>query len=252
MEVKNEDLLMNGLAAGGATRMWKEIMIDALPVMKSLVSRGAKVLEIGYGDGNLSCFLVKELGWKMVGIDPDRIAYKTASHIAAILGLCDNAEFACIKSQDYLKMANEFDAIFIKTVLYNARTIQEYDIWLKSIYRALKPGGILINFETGRSNSLVQLYRYILHREYRNWCLYSSDIEIIYNNLFEIIYKRYYGGISQFFSFQSIPFRVARLAESKILQRNANNCFAVAIIGRKKNQLRFYNNQAENKDMLCG
>lgn len=237
MNIKEKQFLINGLKAGGATKMWEDIICDALPTMRSLLPEGAKVLEVGYGDGVLSCFAARELGWKICGVDPDKGAYQKASQLAALLNMGDSVKFLRMRSQDYLDMSNinnHFDGVFIKTVLYNSKNICEYKEWLHKIYGALKPGGIFVNFETGKSNRIVQMYRLFRGREYAGWCLYTSAIERLYDEIFDITYRKYYGGISQFFFNLPFVYRLLRNAESRVRTRNADNCFAVAIIGRKR------------------
>jgi len=237
MNIKENQLLISGLKAGGATKMWEEIICDALPTIRSLLPEGAKVLEVGYGDGVLSCFLARELGWEINGIDPDKNAYQRASELASLLGISDKVKFLCMRSQDFLdkeNINNKFDGVFIKTVLYNSKNLYEYEEWLHKIYNALKPHGTLVNFETGRSNRIVQTYRLFRGREYASWCLYNSAIERLYDKMFYIVYRRYYGGISQFFSGLPFVYKLLRRVESRVRSRNADNCFAVTIIGRKE------------------
>lgn len=234
MDIPNKSLLQAGLKAGGAVVMWEQIMTDALPEIKRLVPEGSHVLEVGYGDGILSCYLAKELGWRIVGIDISPEAYRKAVENAARLNLEDRVKFLCCKPEETQKHQGEYDAVFIKTVLYYSQNLQEYGRWLDWIISVLKPKGILINFETGRGNWIVQLYRKLRGREYRNWCLYTKEIEALYDKRFEILYRRYYGGLSQFFAPVPWLYKIVARIESAISPIDAENCFAVAIIGQKK------------------
>lgn len=235
MDIPNKSLLQAGLKAGGAVVMWKQIMTDALPEIKRLVPEGSHVLEVGYGDGLLSCYLAKELGWSIVGIDISPEAYKKAVENAARLNLEDRVKFLCCKPEETQKHQGEYDAVFIKTVLYHSKILEEYAQWLDWIHSLLKPKGVLINFETGKGNKIVQLYRKLRNREYSDWLLYTKSIEKLYDNKFDILYRKYYGGISQFFAPISFLYKIINKIEFFVVNRNAENCFAVAIIGQKRN-----------------
>lgn len=234
MNVQNKLLLLEGLQAGGAVVMWEQILLDALSEMKRLVPEGSNVFEVGYGDGLLSCFLVKELGWNIVGIEISSEAHKKAMQNAFYFNLQDKIKFLFCKPDETHKHQGQYDAVFVKTVLYYSKDLQEYSKWLDWINSVLKPKGILINFETGRGNWFVQLYRKLRGRQYANWCLYKKDIESLYDEKFDILYRRYYGGLSQFVAPIPFLYKILEKVESTVCARNANNCFAVAIIGRKR------------------
>jgi hypothetical protein len=92
---------------------------------------------------------------------------------------------------------------------------------------------VLINFETGRANGFTQWYRRIRRRPYSHLSLYTGEVERLYDARFEILYRRYYGGWSQFFAPVAALYKLAYRVEEAIKPRNADNCFVVAMIGRK-------------------
>lgn len=211
--------------------MWERVVRDLLPGMRRLAPQGSRVLEVGYGDGLLSCWLVRELGWRISGFDISHECRMKAMGHAQELGVADCVEFECCLPEETWQHEGEYDAVFIKTVLYNAPDLGMYGQWLDWVLSVLKPRGVLINFETGRANSLVQAYRRVRGREYTDLCLYTQDVERLYDERFEIIERRYYGGWSQFFAAISWLYRlVARVEETKA--RNAGNCFIMGMIGR--------------------
>ena len=53
--------LREGLTAGGAPRMWERIVRESLPAVRAEAPRGSRVLEVGYGDGLLSCYMAAEM-----------------------------------------------------------------------------------------------------------------------------------------------------------------------------------------------
>ena len=161
------------MAAGGAPVMWERAIRDLLPGMGRSVPPGSRVLEVGYGDGLLTCWLCRELGWRVKGLDiiPDVEAKATEN--ACRLGVEDAVEFGCCRPEETWQHKGQYDAVFIKTVFLYAPDLTEYSAWLDWVLSVLKPGGVLVNFETGRANGLVQAYRRLRAREYTDLCLLS-------------------------------------------------------------------------------
>jgi predicted O-methyltransferase YrrM len=227
-------LLNKGLKAGGAPIMWERAVLEALPKMQQVAPEGSHVLELGYGDGLLSCYLCQELGWQVVGLDIDPKAKECAVKNASKYYLDGRIKFICCATDETQDYKGQYDAVFIKTVLYNSRSLKEYGQWLDWISSTLKPEGVLISFETGRANGMVQAYRRLRKRSYVDLCLYTSSAEELYDERFEILYRRYYGGFSQFFApFQRV-YQFAYRIEEAMRLRYADNCFIVSVIAKKK------------------
>jgi len=226
--------LKMGLKAGGAPRMWKRIIRHSIPHIKQLVLPGSQILEVGYGDGLLSCYLVQKLGWYLTGFDISPEAHETAIKNAKRFGLEDRAEFRFCSPEETWQHCGRYDAVFIKTVLYSSPNLAEYGRRLDWIISVLRPGGVLINFETGRANYLVNIYRRIRRREYTNLCLYTSEVEALYNARFDIVFRRYYGGWSQFAAPIKGVYNFMVLLEESFRPRGPDNCFAVSIIAKKR------------------
>jgi protein-L-isoaspartate O-methyltransferase len=226
-------MLRDGLAAGGAPRMWEKVVRDALPAVRGLLPPGSSVLEVGYGDGLLSCFMCHELGWKIVGLDVRPEAKQDAEANAKRFGLGDAAVFHLLDPIKTREHAGLYDGVFVKTVLYSSRDLGEYSAWLDWIGSVLKPSGILVNFESGRANRLMQVYRRLRRREYTNLSLYTGEVERLYDERFETIDRRYYAGWSQFFSPLPGLYQLAAGIEESLSPRTAGNCFVVSFIGRK-------------------
>lgn len=222
-----------GLLAGGAPVMWERVFNDALPAMKALVPAGSHVLEIGYGNGLLSCYLCNELGWTITGLDICSHSHAVATENACRFGLSDVASFQCCSPEQTRQHSGQYDAVFIKTVLYSSPDLEEYGRWLDWILSVLKPGGVLINFESARANRLVQLYRRLRRRSYTSLCLYTPEVEALYDARFEIVDRRYYGGLSQFTAPISCLYAMVARLEEALKKRDAGNCFAVSIIGKR-------------------
>jgi protein-L-isoaspartate O-methyltransferase len=224
--------LLDGLKATGAPLLWERPVRETLSPAKRLVPAGSQVLEIGYGDGLLTCYLCQELGWCVVGLEIDPKARQLAEKHARQYGLSDQVEFLCNSYEAMYQHHGMYDCIFIKTVLYHAPTLDEYARWLDWIVSRLRPGGIFINFETGRANALTQLYRRVRRRSYTDLCLYTREVEALYDSRFEILYRRYYGGWSQFLAPVPALYFMASRVEEALRPRHADNSFIVSMIAR--------------------
>lgn len=220
--------------------MWERVVGSVMPMMASLLPPGSRVLEVGYGDGKLTCFLARCLGWYITGLEIRREAFEEARASVERLGLADRVDLRLLEPYQTREHSGHYDGVFIKTVLYSSRDRTEYLEWLEWIAGVLKPRGVFVNFETGRANSLTQFYRRLRGREYVNSCLYTADIERLYDERFEVVYRRYYGGYSQFAAPVPYLYEAAAWLERTLKPRSADNCFAVAMICRKR------------EDSLCG
>lgn len=227
-------ILYAGLKAGGAPVMWERAVLEALPKFGQFIPPGSRVLEIGYGDGLLTGFLCQKLGWQVRGLDCSESAHRLAIRNAKQYSFSEKVEFICCEPQETWQNQGRYDAVFIKTVIYNSPDLNEYGRWLDWIHSVLKPGGIFINFETGKARRGVQLYRRLRRREYKDLSLYTSKEEALYDERFEIIDRRYYGGWSQFFAPVPVLYKAAYRIEEAIRPRNADNCFVVSVIARKR------------------
>lgn len=223
--------LIDGLQAGGAPVMWERVFQDALPAIRKALPPGSSVLELGYGDGLLSCFLCRELGWTWTGLDIRPEARQQTESLICLHNLADRMTPLLCEPHETRQHTGQYDGVFIKTVIYTSTTLEEYRRWLDWIVSVLKPGGHMVNFETGRANGLVQLYRGMRGRPYTDLRLYTSQEERAYDERFEILFRRYYGGFSQFLAPLPPLYRLASKAEEAVSLRRADNCFVVSMIG---------------------
>jgi len=231
--VRNAPTLFEALAAGGAPVMWDRVVREALPIIRELAPPESRVLEVGYGDGLLTCYLCQELGWRVVGLEVDQEAQRQAEQHARQYGLSDRLEFRLGAPEEVFQHRGQYDAVFIKTVLYLSETLEEYGHRLDWISSLLRPGGVFINFATGKANALTQCYRRWRGRQYTDLCLYTSQVEALYDARFEIIERRYYGGWSQFLAPIPVLYRIAWRLEEGLSPRQADNAFIVSIISRR-------------------
>lgn len=219
--------------AGDATVMWKRVLVEAWPKMRELLPPESRILEVGYGDGLLTCYMSQELGWRVVGLEVDPEAQRRAQGHAKQYSLTDRLEFHCVEPEEVFQNRGDYDGVFIKTVLYNSPNLVEYARWLDWILSVLRPGGVFVNFATGRAGALTQWYRRLRRREYRDLCLYTGQVEALYDARFEMIERRYYGGWSQFLAPVPRLYGLAARIEEGLAPRQADNSFIVSIIARR-------------------
>ena len=212
--------------------MWRRILEQTLSQAAWLLPPGSRVLEIGYGDGRITADLIRRLGWSLTGLDIDPEAWRKARAHLESEGL--QADLRLVAPDQTWRHQGRYDGVFIKTVLYNARTPDEYASWLDAILSMLAPGGVLVNFENGKANRLTQIYRRLAGRYYTDLCLFDGRIRRLYEERFHPLSFGYYGGLSQFlFPLPALYFPVAALEEN-LWERHADNAFIASVVGRKR------------------
>lgn len=134
--------LMNDLMSAGLHRLWKRFAVDLCGVRK-----GAKVLDVAAGTGDLAILLARRAGdsgqiW-LADINADMLARGRDRLIDAGLALpalrCDAEKLPFA--------ANYFDCV---TVAFGLRNMTHKDAALKEMLRVLRPGGRLIVLEFSR------------------------------------------------------------------------------------------------------
>jgi SAM-dependent methyltransferase len=95
----------------------------------------AKVLDVGCGNGNISMAL-GSIGFNVVGVDIDATSIEKAKEKNTF----QNIEFKIIDANSF-SMNDEFDAVVCSEVLEHLEVPSDL---VGSIYRILKPGGILV------------------------------------------------------------------------------------------------------------
>lgn len=216
--------------AGGAPRMWSRIIGDALNRAGRLLPPGSRVLEVGYGDGLLSCHLAADLGWSLVGLDCDPAAFAAARTHARNFGLDTAIDFRLVKPEETWSFKGQFDGVFIKTVLYNASSLEQYAQWLDWVASVLKPGGVFVNFENGKANRLTYWYRRLRRRYYADLCMYDGHIQALYSKKFPTAEFRHYGAFSQFFSGIAPLYYSMAWLEENLFTRTPDNSYVTSVI----------------------
>jgi SAM-dependent methyltransferase len=142
-------------------------------------TNGLKVLELGSGDGNVSCYLAR-LGCHVVGVDALASAIAVAQRRSKILGLTDRVEFRLDDIDGWPILEKSYDAVIALQCLQYLfdRTIPR----LREAMAAVKPGGffvysgnILPHFETDPPIRFITEEE--LRTELQGWTLHAFGTE---------------------------------------------------------------------------
>jgi|GEM_PF-1081690 len=94
---------------------------------------GGRLLDLGCGNGSY-LLLMRELGWQVVGIEPDKLAYQQATE--------QNLEVQSLSLEEIDFPPHSFDAITMSHVFEHLYNPQET---VRKLTQLLKPGGILVS-----------------------------------------------------------------------------------------------------------
>jgi demethylmenaquinone methyltransferase/2-methoxy-6-polyprenyl-1,4-benzoquinol methylase len=133
--------LMNDLMSMGIHRLWKWFTIN-----NSGVRRGAKVLDIAGGTGDLTRKFSQMVGdsGKVVLADINASMLQVGRDRLTDAGVVGNIEYVQANAEALPFPDNSFDCI---TIAFGLRNVTDKDKALASMYRVLKPGGQLMVLE---------------------------------------------------------------------------------------------------------
>ncbi|MCL4144251.1 UNVERIFIED_CONTAM: hypothetical protein GTU68_054221 [Idotea baltica] len=127
---------MNDLMSMGVHRLWKRFTLNA-----SGVRRGAKVLDIAGGTGDLTRQVVlADINASMLNVGRDRLTDE---------GAVGNIEYVQANAESLPFPDNSFDCI---TIAFGLRNVTDKDKALRSMHRVLKPGGRLLVLEFSKTD----------------------------------------------------------------------------------------------------
>jgi SAM-dependent methyltransferase len=123
-------------------------LISIGTIMSLLPEAPAHVLDLGCGGGWTSVFLAKR-GYHVVGQDIAQDMIDLANENLALNALEGKLSFVC-SDFEALDFEERFDAAIFFDSLHHS---DDEGLAIRSVYRALKPGGILITHEPGEGHS---------------------------------------------------------------------------------------------------
>ncbi len=133
--------LMNDLMSMGVHRLWKKSAIEMSGAMK-----GQHILDLAGGTGDLSLQFAKIVGssGKVILSDINESMLRKGRDRLINEGVLGNVEYVQINAEQIPFSENSFDCI---TISFGLRNVTDKDQALRSIYKALKPGGRLLVLE---------------------------------------------------------------------------------------------------------
>lgn len=214
--------------------IWGPAVSSAFERAVPLIPPNAKVLEVGYNTGMMSCYMAVQYGWHIVGYDITDSSRLKAEENARRYGLKGIIDFRFCSPNATLSIKGLYDAIFIKSVLYHISDKEIYRNWLDWLYSVLKDGGVIIAIENGKGGMFDRFYRKIIKRSrWANFLLFDRWTEQEFQQRFRKVDVRYFGRFSQFFTFLPKVCWLIRMLEDKFCPPSADNCFIASIIARK-------------------
>ncbi|WHO40585.1 methyltransferase domain-containing protein [Sphingobium sp. AP49] len=117
-------------------------------IMSLLPPPPARILDLGCGGGWTSSFLARH-GYEVVGQDIAADMIELAREGARLYGIGDNLRFVCSDFES-LDFDGYFDAAIFFDSLHHA---EDEGLAIRSVFRALKPGGMLITHEPGEGHA---------------------------------------------------------------------------------------------------
>lgn len=151
--------LMNDLMSWGVHRLWKQFATAA-----SGVRGGFRVLDVAGGTGDLAAKFALRVGWRgqVVLADINSSMLEVGRARLADQGFAGNVAFVQANAENLPFADDYFDRV---SIAFGLRNVTHIDQALSSMYRVLKPGGMLLVLEFSRPvvpglNNLYDVYSF--------------------------------------------------------------------------------------------
>jgi len=216
------------------TPIWAPAVSSALDRASALLPHDARVLEIGYNTGLMSCYMAAHYGWHVVGYDISFSAQDKASRIAQEYGTEKKCKFRTCLPQETLSIRGAYDAVFIKSVLYHISDREVYGHWLDWLHGILKLGGLVLAIENGKGGLLDKFYRKrIKAARWAEFQLFDRSVEQEFRRRFRYVDIEYFGRLSQFFTPFPKVFKLIKAVEARLFPANSDHCFVASIVAQR-------------------
>ena len=146
--------VMNDLMSFGVHRLWKRFAIELAGVRK-----GQRILDLASGTGDLAdrfaglvgpegLVIMSDINAAMLNVGRDRMIDR---------GHAGNLQYTQINAE---KLPVADDSLDLITIAFGLRNVTDKDAALRSMYRALKPGGraLVLEFSKPTNKPLEKLY----------------------------------------------------------------------------------------------
>ena len=214
--------------------IWSPAVSSALDRAAPLLSQGANILEVGYNTGMMSCYMAGHYGWNLVGYDISDSLQIKAEDTAQLYGVEKMIDFRVCSPDAILSIKGDYEAVFLKSVLYHISDKMVYRSWLDWLHSVLKDGGVVIAVENGRGGLLDRIYRKRVKKaRWADFLLFDRWAEQEFQQRFRDMDVRYFGRFSQFFTTLPKACSLIRSFEDRFCPPSAEHCFVASIVAKK-------------------
>ena len=214
--------------------IWAPAVSSALDRAAAMLPSDAKVLEIGYNSGMMSCYMASRYGWNIVGYDiadSSRIKAEATARRYELEGMTD---FRVCSPDETLSIQGDYDAVFLKSVLYHISDKAVYRNWLDWLHSVVRDGGVVIAVENGQGGLIDRIYRKTVKKSrWADFLLFDGWAEQEFRQRFRDVDVRYFGRFSHFFTSLPKACRVIRTLEDRFCPPSAEHCFVASIVAQK-------------------
>jgi len=216
--------------------IWAPAVSSALDRAATMLPSDAKVLEIGYNSGMMSCYMARHYGWNIVGYDIADSSQIKAEETTRHYGLEGMTDFHVCSPDETLSIQGDYDAVFLKSVLYHISDKDIYRNWLDWLHSVVKDGGLVVAVENGKGGVLDRFYRKIIKRSrWADFLLFDGWAEQEFRQKFRHVDVKYFGRFSQFFTTLPKACSLMRPLENRFCPPSVENCFVASIVAQKQN-----------------
>lgn len=216
------------------TPTWVPAVSSALDRAAAMLHSDAKVLEIGYNNGMMSCYMAARYGWNIVGYDIAESSRIKAEEIARHYGLQERTDFRVCSPDETLSIQGDYNAVFLKSVMYHISDKGVYRNWLDWLHSVVKDSGVVIAVENGRGGVIDKVYRKTIKRSrWADFLLFDGWAEQEFRQRFGHVDIRYFGRFSQFFASLPRVCGLIRTFENRFCPPSADHCFVASLVARK-------------------
>lgn len=161
--IANRYDLLNHLLSGNTDKRWRRLVAERLHDV--LAKKGARILDIACGTGDLSLALAEKAGARIIGTDFCRPMLEIAARKAKAAATTNATEIPFVEG-DALKLpfADEsFDAV---TIAFGLRNLSSVEAGLQELRRVLKPEGraAILEFSTPVVPGFRGLFKFYFRR----------------------------------------------------------------------------------------
>ena len=215
------------------TSIWAPAVSSALDRAATILPSDAKVLEVGYNSGVMSCYMAAQYGWNIVGYDIANSSRIKAEATARRYELEEMTDFRVCSPDETLSIQGDYDAVFLKSVLYHISNKDNYRRWLAWLHSIVENDGLIIAVENGRGGVLDRFYRKVITRSrWADFLLFDRWVEQEFQQRFRQVDVRYFGRFTQFFTSLPKACSLIRTFEDRFCPPSTDHCFVASIVAQ--------------------